>query len=208
MLEDPPGVFAFGFLVPWGSCAGVAVALTVKGTGRAAESVGVDIFSPPQKADPHPYYARLRAEAPVHRVVLPGGQPAWLIARYDDVVSALKDDRFAKDKLNALTTGQVARQPWIPALSRPLRRNKLDLEPPDHTRVRSSVHKAFTPRLETLANGLLDNLRGRTHFDHPVGLSRIDGIVTADGLENIRAFRAAFGSKVSTVVSTDIDRPR
>ena len=50
------------------------------------------------KADPYPFYARLRAEAPVHRVTLPDRQTAWLVTRYDDVAAALKDERFAKDK--------------------------------------------------------------------------------------------------------------
>jgi cytochrome P450 PksS len=115
----------------------------------------------------------LRAEAPVHRVTLPDGQTAWLVARYDDVVAVLKDDRFVKDKLNALTPEQAGEQPWVPAMFKPLTRNMLDLDPPDHTRLRALVQKAFTPRLveqmrprvEALAEGLLDGLRGRPRFD-------------------------------------------
>src|SRR6185312_12516514 len=98
-------------------------------------------------ADPFPFYARLRAEEPVSRVTLPDGQIAWLITRYEDVAMALKDERFAKDKLNALTPEQVAKQPWVPAMFKPLERNMLDLDASDHTRLRGLVHKAFTPRL-------------------------------------------------------------
>ena len=65
----------------------------------------VDIASPDHKADPYPFYARLRAESPVHRVTLPDRQTAWLVTRYDDVAAALKDERFAKDKAAALTAG-------------------------------------------------------------------------------------------------------
>ena len=65
---------------------------------RAADDP--DIASPAHKADPFPFYARLRTEDPVHRVTLPGGRPAWLVTRYDDVVMVLKDERFAKDKLS------------------------------------------------------------------------------------------------------------
>src|SRR6516165_4941358 len=102
----------------------------------------VNIASPEFKANPFPFYARLRAEAPVFRVTLPDRQKAWLITRYDDVVQALKDERLAKDRLRALTPGQLAQQPWMPALFRPLSRNMLDLDPPDHTRLRALVHKA------------------------------------------------------------------
>jgi cytochrome P450 PksS len=106
-----------------------------------------DIASPEFKADPYPFYARLRAESPVFRVELPTGQPAWLIARYDDVAAVLKDERFVKDKGNALSPEQAGRQPWVPALFKPLERNMLDVDAPDHTRLRQLVHKAFTPRL-------------------------------------------------------------
>jgi cytochrome P450 len=70
----------------------------------------IDISSPLFKADPYSFYAQLRAEHPVFPVRLPDGQTAWLITRYDDALSALKDRRFSKDKLNA-----GHKQPWIPA---------------------------------------------------------------------------------------------
>jgi cytochrome P450 PksS len=130
-----------------------------------------NIASPAHKADPYPFYARLRAEAPVHPVTLPDKQTAWLITRYADVAAALKDERFVKDKLNALTPGQVAKQPWVPGMLKPLARNMLDVDAPDHTRLRALVHKAFTPRLieamtgrvQALTDDLLDRLldRGR-----------------------------------------------
>ena len=104
----------------------------------------VDISSPRFKADPFPFYARLRADSPVHPVTLPGGRTAWLVTRYDDVAAVLKDERFAKDPLNALTPGQP---PWVPGFARPLQRNLLDVDDPDHARLRGLVQKAFTPHL-------------------------------------------------------------
>jgi cytochrome P450 len=47
-----------------------------------------NLSSPRFKADPFPFYSRLRNESPVHPVMLPGKQRAWLITRYDDVVAA------------------------------------------------------------------------------------------------------------------------
>jgi cytochrome P450 PksS len=71
----------------------------------------VNIASPAFKANPFPFYARLRAEAPAYRASLPTGEKAWLITRYDDVAMVLKDERFVKDTNNALTPGQAADQP-------------------------------------------------------------------------------------------------
>lgn len=137
------------------------------------KSIEVDLASPEFKADPYPFFARLRDTAPVCRVILPGRQTAWLITRYDDVAAALKDGRFAKDMNNALTPEQASRQPWVPKMFRPLTRNMLDLDPPDHTRLRGLVHKAFTPRLvermrervASLSEGLLEAALRRGNVD-------------------------------------------
>jgi cytochrome P450 len=83
----------------------------------------VNIASPEHKANVYPFYARLRVTAPVHSVTLPDKQTAWLVSRYDDVVQVLKDERFAKDMENALTREQLGKQPWIPAMFKPLKRN-------------------------------------------------------------------------------------
>jgi len=108
----------------------------------------VNIASSEFKADPFPFYARLRSEAPVYQTKLPDRRNAWLVTRYDDVLSALKDHRFAKDKVNARTP------PWLPSMFKPLIRNMLDVDVPDHTRLRGLVQKVFTVRL-------IENLRDR-----------------------------------------------
>ncbi len=125
------------------------------------------------KANPYPFYMRLRNEAPVCRVTLPDKQHAWLITRYEDVVATLKDERFVKNKLNALTPEQATRQPWMPGMLKPLTQNMLDLDVPDHTRLRSLIHKAFTPRrieqmnerIQALTNELIDAVQGRSRMD-------------------------------------------
>jgi cytochrome P450 PksS len=143
------------------------------GSRRSSPSGEVNIAGPAHKANPFPFYARLRAESPVHRVTLPNRQIEWLVSRYDDVVAVLKDERFVKDKYAALTPGQLAREPWMPAFFRPLSRNMLDLDPPDHTRLRALVQKAFTPRIveemrpriQNLTDRLLDDARRRRRID-------------------------------------------
>jgi len=135
----------------------------------------MNIVSAEFKASPFPFLARLRASDPVFRTTLPdkAKTPVWLLTRYADVNTLLKDERFPKNRLNALTTEQIRKLPWVPPMFRPLERNMLDLDAPDHTRLRGLVHKAFTPRLvegmrqraQTLADELLDGVARRGEMD-------------------------------------------
>ncbi len=126
--------------------------------------ISPNLASPQFKANPYPFYTRLRAEAPVYRTTLADKQAAWLVTRYDDVAAVLKDERFAKDRLKAAAPGERVKAPWVPGIFKPLTRNMLDLDAPDHARLRALVHTAFTPRLveqlreriQMLADRLLD----------------------------------------------------
>ncbi|AZQ34028.1 cytochrome P450 [Streptomyces cyaneochromogenes] len=90
----------------------------------------------------HPYdvYRRLREAAPVHRIAGPDGSPAWLVTRYDDVREALADPRLSLDKRHAAPG--TYRGLALPAA---LDANLLNMDPPDHTRIRRLVGRAFTP---------------------------------------------------------------
>lgn len=133
----------------------------------------VNIVSPQFKANPFPFLARLRASEPVFRTTLPDKTPVWLVTRYEDVNALLKDERFAKNRRNAMTPEQLRKQTWMPKTFRALERNMLDLDSPDHTRLRALVHKAFTPRLieqmrarvQTLADELLERVARRGEMD-------------------------------------------
>jgi cytochrome P450 PksS len=107
----------------------------------------VDLGRPAFKANPYPFYAQLRAAAPLYPLVLADNRAGWLATRYDDVVALLKDERFVNEGRKVRTAEQAARQPWVPKAFKPLQRNLLSLDAPDHTRLRALVHKAFTPRL-------------------------------------------------------------
>lgn len=104
-------------------------------------------------------YAGLREAGPVHRISGSDGKPAWLVTRYDDVRQALADPRLSVDKSNALP-GNYRGLSLPPALDA----NLLNMDPPDHTRIRKLVTQAFTARrIEALrapirrtADGLLD----------------------------------------------------
>ena len=133
----------------------------------------VDLFDPDFKANPYPTYARLRSEAPVHRVALPDGRGVWLVTCYEDVSTVLKDERFVKDWRNEMTPEQLTQIPPIPEVMKPLTRNMLDTDPPDHERLRSLVQKAFTPRLiermrprvQAIADELLDAVQEAGKMD-------------------------------------------
>src|SRR5262245_35147617 len=121
-------------------------------------SMSPDLASPQFKANPFEFYARLRAETPVYRVRLPDKQNAWLLSRYDDALAMLKDERLAKDKLNVRRPEDSRKDPWIPSFFKPLARNMLDVDVPDHTRLRALVQKAFTPRIVERMRGRVEEL--------------------------------------------------
>jgi cytochrome P450 len=89
-------------------------------------------------ADPYPTYHRLRAEDPVHHSPL----GFWVLTRYEDVVSVLRDPRFIKEPLAALVAARFGAE-----VPRGVGLSMLDRDPPDHTRLRGLVSKAFTPRV-------------------------------------------------------------
>ena len=116
----------------------------------SAPLLDLDLASAAFKRDPHPTYARLRAETPVARVRMRGpvgrGATAFIVARYADVSALLKDARLAKDPVSA---GLSA--PPAPPFLRPLFRNMLGLDDPDHARLKRLVQATFTPRrIETM----------------------------------------------------------
>lgn len=116
-----------------------------------------DLATPKFKANPYPFYARMRVEAPVCRTKL-FGQPTWLVTRYDDVWAMLKDERLLKEWRPATK--------WLFRFAGSITRHMLNRDPPDHTRLRALVQKAFTPkliehmreRIQSLCEELLDDL--------------------------------------------------
>ena len=109
--------------------------------------------------DPYPEYAALRERSPVHRSRLLN---AWVFSRYADVDTVLRDHRrFSNDPAKRNLTRR--QQAMVPA---PDDYTMLLLDPPDHTRLRALVNKAFTrravnalePQIRTLMNSLLDEV--------------------------------------------------
>jgi unspecific monooxygenase len=112
----------------------------------AVSDLGFDPWDPAFLADPYPVYAELRARGRVHRFE-PTDQ--WLVPHHADVSALLRDRRLGRTYQHRFTHEEFGRTPPPPE-HEPFHtlndHGMLDLEPPDHTRIRRLVSKAFTPR--------------------------------------------------------------
>jgi cytochrome P450 len=118
--------------------------------------------------DPHSVYRVLRERGPVHHVRLPEGILGWLILDYDLAKQILADtSAISKDLQTDMCRRAVAKGNYSHADLPVFRGNMLISDPPQHTRLRKLINKAFSspairrlrPRIIEIADGLLDNLR-------------------------------------------------
>ncbi|MEU7118726.1 cytochrome P450 family protein [Streptomyces zaomyceticus] len=116
------------------------------GSGPSPESAP-ELFTWEFASDPYPAYAWLREHAPVHRTTLPSGVEAWLVTRYADARQALADQRLSKNPAHHDESPHAKGKTGIPGERKAeLMTHLLNIDPPDHTRLRRLVSKAFTPR--------------------------------------------------------------
>jgi pimeloyl-[acyl-carrier protein] synthase len=122
-------------------------------------------LSPSLYLDPYPTYAVLRAKDPVHWSTL---AHAWVFSRYEDVDAILRDHRrFSNDARNRQIPKGLRSSTAFP------RRSMFFLDPPDHTRLRALVNKAFTPgaiealkpAIQEIMETLLDQIEDPASFD-------------------------------------------
>jgi cytochrome P450 len=131
-----------------------------------------DMLTPERVADPYPFFDALREGDPVH---WSDRYRAWFISRWDDVFTSLRDPRFSSDRVKPvfdtkLTDEQRAqRKPMFDILQHWMVFN----DPPDHTRLRGLVNRAFTPsaiaalrpRIEEVVAEQLAEVRDRGSMD-------------------------------------------
>lgn len=118
--------------------------------------------------DPHSLYGQLRDAAPVRRAVLPGNSHGWLVTRYADVRALLADPRVGKDygRVEALAERHGGESAVPVGVAAVLASHMLNADPPNHTRLRKLVNRAFTvrgveslrPRVEEITAALLDDM--------------------------------------------------
>ncbi|GLW47638.1 cytochrome P450 [Streptomyces sp. NBRC 14336] len=143
------------------------------------EVVDLGEFGEDFHSDPHPVYERLRAKGPVHWVRPPGWESeTWLVVGYREARAALADNRLAKDAskigLSSLDEEMIGK-------------NLLVSDPPQHTRLRGLISRAFTarrveelrPRVQRITDDLLDAMLPYDRaelvesFAHPLPLTVI-----------------------------------
>jgi cytochrome P450 len=132
---------------------------------------GAPLFNPlaPEFiANPYPYYQRLRETAPMHLTPL----GFYVASRHADIATVLRDKRFGKD-----FAGRMSRRHGSEILEEPVYRSMrhwmLQQDPPDHTRLRGLVVRAFTarrvedmrPRIQEIVDGIIDRVEARGRMD-------------------------------------------
>ncbi|MEV0123466.1 cytochrome P450 [Streptomyces sp. NPDC050703] len=126
---------------------GAASAPDAAAPDAAHGSPGPELFTWEFASDPYPAYAWLRENSPVHRATLPSGVEAWLVTRYADAKQALADQRLSKNPAHHDEPAHAKGKTGIPGERKAeLMTHLLNIDPPDHTRLRRLVAKAFTPR--------------------------------------------------------------
>jgi hypothetical protein len=156
--------------------------LIARELGRMGLMLGVEwwqtglIFNPmlgQSRSNPYPLYKRLRQKDPIHRSPAIFG---WILFRHADCLELLRDLRFSADDRNFIGFERQQAINVANGLADPDGKDEpvmLRRDPPDHTRLRSLVNKAFTPRavetlrarVEQIADELLIDLVKRRSFD-------------------------------------------
>jgi len=121
-------------------------------------------WEPAIRDDPFGHFAEARTRCPVQQARLADGHSAWVVLSYDAARQALNDPRLSKDMLAALQDNGDVVAEGLPGPE--FSRHMLNVDPPDHTRLRRLVSRAFVPAriaalepaIRAIASNLLDEL--------------------------------------------------
>ena len=168
-------------------------------------------FLPEVREDPYPQYQALREADPVHRSPFLN---MWVLTRYEDVSLVLRDPRFSADRTK--WEGFQALEGFQPV------RSLLSLDPPDHTRLRTLVTKAFTPRVveqlrpqaQVIVDEALDRAASRGEMEliedlaYPLPVAVIAGMlgVPRDDWPRFREWSRVLVSSLDPVALPDSDQ--
>jgi cytochrome P450 len=163
--------------------------------------------------DPFPVMAQLREKGAVHPVTLADGHAAWLVVGYDEARTALTDPRLSKDMQAALARDGAIVAEGLPGPA--LARHMLNVDAPDHTRLRRLVSGAFSPgrveamqpRIAAIVGALLDDIAAGDP-DRPVDLVAsfafpMPFTVVCELLGIGGDLREAFGTELRALVDAD-----
>jgi cytochrome P450 len=131
----------------------------------------LDLKSIANVRDPFPVYAWLRANDPVHWSESLG---AWVVTRYADVLEVFdRPTVFSSDRFRRIAPSYASDRPAVRAVSDVLGQWLVFRDPPDHTRLRRLLQKAFTPRqleksrgqIQSVLDDLLESAASRSESD-------------------------------------------
>jgi len=126
------------------------------------------LFGSEMLADPYPFYRRLREAHPVLRMA---ELDAWIVTSYESVNAALRNPQLSSDRFPRLRQRLASR--GLDSLAEDRVRSMIHMDPPDHTRLRGLVNKAFTPKtveamaghIQEIIASLLDVVKSRGRMD-------------------------------------------
>ena len=145
--------------------------------------LGIDtrLTDPAVWNDPYPFYTRLRETAPFVRCRELFRGDAWLVSRYEDVVTVLKDaDCFRNDVRSTSEGPPPFDRAYVPKIMKAFARSMVFVDGLDHRRLRDLAMKAFTPvrvnelqtRIGQIATGLLDEVADQRRFNLMTAFAR------------------------------------
>jgi cytochrome P450 len=181
------------------------------------EPVTYNPFEPGFTDNPYPQYAAMRATDPVHLTLL----DFWVLFNYEDIARFLKDPTLSVEDANARPT--AFDQMILDAIGDRAQRGShsmLNLDPPDHTRLRKLVTKAFTPRVvenlrprvQVLVDEMLDKAQAQGEMDlirdfaFPLPfavISEMLGVPAVDG-DKLRAWSGMIVRSLEPIVDTEL----
>ena len=134
-----------------------------------------ELFTPEFFQDPQSFQAALRAEAPARPVITPNGFRVWLVNRYEEAKAVLADPTVQKSSAGmgaVMDKNNVSGGEGRP-FAQELNQHMLAMDPPDHTRLRRLVTKAFTarrieqmrPRIEQITADLIAEMTAGDQVD-------------------------------------------
>ena len=169
-------------------------------------NIDYDPFAPEYRANPYPIYAELRRSAPVY---FAKRSKMWVISRYEDVMSVLKDTaRFSSDAMATVLLGQTPNRSWdgTPGAPRP---SVVTSDPPVHTALRNVVNRGFTPRqisvwkpeVEKIVDDCVATMRAKKNFDLVADLSNPMPVIVIANVLGVDPSRYPDFRKWATIIT-------
>ncbi len=136
-----------------------------------AKALKFNPYDPAFQANPYPIYHKLRSDEPIHQSF----KGMWVLTRYADAKAVLRDPRFCVDKMpnNVKHKSEDLNQRDFNTLAQAISKWLIFLDPPEHTRLRGLISKAFSstsvkflrPQIQQITDELISKVRHRGSMD-------------------------------------------